>query len=259
MKKTLLLIAVLIGSTAHAAVSSRSVSYAAGGAALEGVLFDAGGTGRRPAVVVFPDWMGNGAFSQKKAAELAQAGFVALAADMYGRGVRPADAGEAAKLSGALKADRSLLRARARGAIEVLRRNSQVDPKRIIAIGYCFGGTVVLELARSGAPVAGVASFHGNLDTTLPAKKGKAPAKMLVMHGWDDPYAPWEQVTAFRSEMQAAGADVQLVAYSGAVHSFTNDALPADNSKGAAYNAAADRRSWEALKDFLAEVAGVKP
>jgi dienelactone hydrolase len=145
------------------------------------------------------------------------------------------------------------MRARMQAALEYVRAQPQVDPKRVAAIGYCFGGTAALELARAGADVGGVVSFHGGLDNPQPS--GKSPtAKVLVLHGADDPYVPDAEVKGFEDEMRKAKADWQLVKYSGAVHSFTEKAAGNDNSKGAAYNATADRRSWEAMRAFFAEI-----
>ena len=150
------------------------------------------------------------------------------------------------------------MRRRATAGLEVLRKQDLVDAKRIAAIGYCFGGTTVLELARSGADIAGVVSFHGGLDTPKPAASGAVKAKVLVLTGAADKSVPPEQVKAFEDEMTAAGADWYLTSYGGAVHGFTNPANGSDTSKGAAYDARADRRSWQAMKDFFAEIFAEK-
>jgi dienelactone hydrolase len=168
--------------------------------------------------------------------------------------VRPKGGAEAGPLAGKYKADRPLLRARARAGLDELRKVALVDGARVAAIGYCFGGTTVLELARSGADVAAVVSFHGGLDSPTPADGKNVKARVLVLHGADDPYVPPAEVAAFEEEMRGGGVDWQLVKYSGAVHSFTIPDAGSDNSKGAAYNAVADRRSWEAMKGFFAEV-----
>ncbi len=170
---------------------------------------------------------------------------------MYGNGVVANDAAEAGKLATALRNDRPLMRARAQAALETLRKNPLCDPRRVAAIGYCFGGGVVLELARSGADIAGVASFHGNLDTPNPDDAKNIRAKVLVLHGADDPHVNAAQVAAFQQEMRNAKVDWQMIFYGGAVHSFTNPASGDDPSRGVAYNAAADRRSWDAMKSVL--------
>lgn len=222
--------------------------YPAGPVTCEGYL--AGPTtGQHPGILIVHDWMGPGKFSKAKADELAKLGYVALAVDIYGQGVRPKDAQEAGAQAGKYKSDRPLLRARITAALDALKQNPNVDPKRIAAIGYCFGGTTVLELARSGADIAGVVSFHGGLDAPLPAKTIRC--KILALHGADDPYVPPAEVAAFEKEMTDAHADWQLVKYSGAVHSFTN---PDAHSAGAAYHERADKRSWEAMKLFFAEI-----
>jgi dienelactone hydrolase len=136
----------------------------------------------------------------------------------------------------------------------VLAKHELTDPKRIAAIGYCFGGTAVLELARSGADLAAVVSFHGGLSSPAPADARKIKAKVLALHGADDPNVPPQEVAAFREEMRQGGVDWQLIAYGGAVHAFTDWNAGNDNSTGAAYNERADRRSWEAMRQFLAEV-----
>ena len=148
------------------------------------------------------------------------------------------------------------MRARVAAALATLKAQPGVAPDKVAAIGYCFGGTTVLELARSGANVAGVVSFHGGLDTPAPQDAKNIHAKVLALHGADDPYVPADQVAAFENEMRQGGVDWQLVAYGGAVHGFTNPANGSDNSKGAAYNAVADARSWAAMQQFFGELFG---
>jgi dienelactone hydrolase len=186
--------------------------------------------------------------------QLAKLGYIAFAIDMYGKGVRAKDAKEAGTLSGTYTSDRLSMRSRAGAGLEVLKNHSLADPKRIAAIGYCFGGTTVLEMARSGAELAGVVSFHGGLATPNPGDAKNIKGKILVLHGADDPFVPPKQVIAFQEEMRNAGVDWQMVSYGGAVHSFTNPDSGNDPSKGAAYNEKADKRSLEAMKDFFAEI-----
>lgn len=209
---------------------------------------------KRPGVLVVHEWMGLGEYEKRRAKEIAEMGYVALAADIYGKGVRAKTPEEASSLATKFRSDRDTLRSRARAALEALKGHPLVDPARVAAIGYCFGGGTVLELARSGAELAGVVSFHGNLDTPNPEDAKNIRCKVLVLHGADDPLVPQEHVLAFQDEMRSSGVDWQMVVYGGAVHSFTNPASGNDPSKGIAYNERADRRSWEAMKAFFAEL-----
>lgn len=240
--------------SAGAAVQTRTVTWEQGGVTCEGFLaWDDAQAGPRPGVLVVHQWMGLTENERMRARMLAELGYVALAADVYGQGVRPADQAAAAKEAGKYYGDRPLLRARVAAGLDALKRQPGVDPARCAAIGYCFGGGAVLELARSGADLRGVVSFHGSLDTPLPAQKGQVKARLLVCHGAADPFVKPEAVRGFVDEMEAAGVDYQLVMYAGAVHAFTQKGAGDDPSRGAAYQEAADRRSWAAMKEFLAE------
>ena len=253
---TPLLLAISLVSGAHAALVEKAVTYQQGGATLEGFhVFDDAVAGKRPAILVIHQWTGLTDYEKRRSRSLAELGFNVFAADIYGKGIRPQPP-EAGKEAGKYKGDRALYRARLMAALDWLKADERSDAAKIAAIGYCFGGTGVLELARAGAPVAGVVSFHGGLDAApgFLAQPGKVTAKVLVLHGADDPHAPAEQVAAFEKEFTAAKADWQLVLYSGAVHSFTLKEAGNDNSKGAAYNEAADRRSWAAAQAFFEEL-----
>lgn len=240
-----------------AEVRTSTVQYKEGETALEGIVaWDDAVKGRRPGILVVHEWTGVGPYVKSRAEQLAKLGYVAFCVDVYGKGVRPVGPKEAGETAGRFKEDRPLLRRRVAAGLEELRRNELADPRRIAAVGYCFGGTAVLELARSGADVAGVVSFHGGLSTPLPASAGSLKAKVLVLHGADDPFVPAAEVTGFEAEMRRASADWQLVAYGGAVHSFSNPASGSDRSKGAAYDPRADRRSWEAMLAFFGELFG---
>jgi dienelactone hydrolase len=217
------------------------------------LAFDDAAKGKRPGVVVVHDWMGISGETQRRTKQLAELGYVALAADIYGKGTRPKDTKEAGALAGTYKGDLSLLRGRARAAFDALVRDPRVDASRVFVIGYCFGGTTALELARSGAPLAGAVSFHGGLGTKDPADAKNVKCPLLVLHGAADPWVPATEVAGFQKEMSDAKVDWQMVSYSGAVHAFTNPAAGDDPTKGAAYDAKADRRSWEAMKAFFAE------
>jgi len=255
MKWQWLAVLVLISSGVHAELKGRPYLYKEGKTDLEGYLIqDDKLSAKRPAVIVVHDWMGVSDFTKERAMALAKMGYVAFVADIYGKGVRPKDQGEASKMAGKIKEDRLLMRARINAALAEVWKLPAVDSNRVAAIGYCFGGTTVLELARAGAPVAGVVSFHGGLDSPLAKDTSNVSAKVLVLHGADDPYVPPAQVADFEKEMNTGKADWQLVTYSGAVHSFSVPSAGHDNSKGAAYNASADRRSWQSMKNFLVEV-----
>jgi len=249
------LLAATLAAAASAEVKTRTVEYRDGDVVLEGYLaWDDALKGPRPGVLVVHQWMGVSANERMRAEQLAALGYVALAADVYGKGARPANQQEAGALAGKYKGDRALLRSRVAAGLAELKRQPLVDGRRTAAIGYCFGGTAALELARSGADVAGVVTFHGGLDSPTPADGKNIRAKVLVLHGADDPWVPAADIAAFQQELRAAGVDWQMVYYSGAVHSFTQKEAGSDNSRGAAYNASADRRSWQALRDFLAEI-----
>ena len=243
--------------TAWSAVQTESVEYRDGDVVLEGYLaWDDTTHGSRPGVLIVHQWKGLGDYEKRRARELAELGYLALALDMYGKGVRPETAEEAGKLAGMFKNDRALTRTRAQAGLKVLTANSLTAAKPVAVMGYCFGGMVALELARSGAPVAGTVSFHGGLDTPEPKDAARISGKVLVLHGADDPYVPPAQVEGFEKEMRDAGVDWQLIAYGGAVHAFTDPGAGNDPSRGAAYNETADRRSWQAMRTFFAEVLG---
>jgi dienelactone hydrolase len=251
----LLIAMALVTSTARAEIVTRTVEYRAGDAVLEGLVsYDTAGPKQKPGVLIAHDWMGVGPYVRMRAEQLAALGYVAFAADVYGKEARPANAKEAGALAGKFKADRPLTRARMTAALAELRKQPNLLPGKVAAIGYCFGGMAALELARSGADLSGVVSFHGALDSPTPADGKKIKGKVLILHGADDPFVPPAQVQALEEELRAGGVDWQLIKYSGAVHAFTQQGAGNDNSKGAAYNAVADRRSWEAMKAFFAEV-----
>ena len=240
---------------AQAAVKSESVEYKQGDAVLKGYLaYDDALKGKRPGVLVVHEWWGLNDYIKSRADQLAQMGYMVFAADIYGKGKRAKDPKEAGQLAGVYWKDRKLLRERANAGLDMLMKNQLTDTKRVAAIGYCFGGTTVLEIARGGADIAGVVSFHGGLDTPDVNDAKKIKAKVLVLTGADDPNVPPAQILAFADEMRKAAVDWELVMYGGAVHSFTNPAAGNDPSKGAAYNEKADRRSWQAMKDFFAEI-----
>jgi dienelactone hydrolase len=255
MKRFLAVLALLtMARAAEAKVITETVEYKAGDTVCQGVLaYDDALKGRRPGVLLAHDWMGVSDHQKDQVQRLAALGYVALAADVYGKGVRPSNAQEAGTTAATLYKDRGLMRARMRAGLDWLAARPQVDAARLAVTGYCFGGACALELARSGAPLKAVVTFHGTLATPTPDDAKNILAKVLVLHGADDPYVKQSDVQAFMDEMRAAGVDWQVVQYSGAVHSFTDPRAGTDNSKGAAYNATADARSWRAMRDFLEE------
>jgi len=236
-------------------LAGQPLTYADGATKLAGyVARPAAVKGKVPGVVVIHQWMGLTDHERKVSDDLAKLGYVALAADIYGEGVRPTNTGEAGKLAGSFKGDRALYRRRIAAAIETLKAQKGVDGSRVAVIGFCFGGTGALEAARAGLPVKGVVSFHGGLDVPADYKATPIAAKVLVAHGADDPFVPAKDVAAFQDEMRQAKADYVFVAYAGAVHAFTQKEAGNDNSKGAAYNEAAHRRSWQHMKDLFKEI-----
>lgn len=235
--------------------AGQPLPYADGATKLAGYLAKpATPKGKVPGVVVIHQWMGLTDHERKVSDDLAKLGYAALAADIYGEGVRPANTAEAGKLAGQYKGDRALYRRRIAAAIETLKAQKGVDGSRIAVIGFCFGGTGALEAARAGLPVKGVVSFHGGLDVPAGFQPGPISAKVLVCHGADDPFVPAKDVAAFQDEMRASKADYVFVAYAGAVHAFTQKEAGGDASKGAAYNEAAHRRSWQHMRDFFKEI-----
>jgi len=256
MKLVLTTLAVLAAVfSAAAEVKTETVEYKQGDVVLQGYLaYDAALSGKRPAVLVIHDWMGVSDDTRMRAEQLAALGYVALAADIYGKGVRPTNSQEASTEAGKFSKDKPLLRSRARAGLDYLTGLSRVDVNRVAVMGYCFGGGAALELGRSGAPLKGIVTFHGSLATPTPADAKNIKGKVLVLHGADDPYVKQDDVKAFMDEMRSAGVNWELVEYGGAVHAFTIKGAGSDNSKGAAYNAQADRRSWQAMKEFFEEI-----
>ncbi|MCL4236361.1 MAG: dienelactone hydrolase family protein [Deltaproteobacteria bacterium] len=250
-----MVLVALAAGAAQATVVSQPIEYKIGDEVFEGTIaFDDKATTPRPGVLVVHQWMGPTEHEFTVAKHLAALGYVAFVADIYGKGVRPKNPDEAGAQAGKFKNDRALLRARAAGALEAMKAQPQVDPAKVAAIGYCFGGMGALELARAGAPLLGVVSFHGTLNTPTPADAKNIHGKVLVLHGEADPYVKADEVAAFKKEMDDAGVTYTFIGYPGAVHAFTQKSAGFDPSKGAAYNANADVKSWQAMKDFLAAI-----
>jgi dienelactone hydrolase len=240
----------------QATIHTETVDYKQDDAILEGFLaYDNSVSEKRPGVLIVHQWQGITDYEKMRAQQLAQLGYVAFCADIFGKGVRTKTVQEAAERAGKFRGgDRKLLRARVNAGLDELKKTPFVDARRIAAIGYCFGGTTVLELARSGAELNGVVSFHGGLDSSNPADGKNIRSKILVLAGADDPFQNPENLTAFEKEMRDSKVDWQITFYGGAVHAFTQPEVDKDNLDGAKYNERADKRSWEAMKTFFAEI-----
>jgi len=248
-RTTILVIAALsLASVASAAVKTREVEYTQGETKLHGLLaWDDAVAGKRPGVLVVHEWWGLNDYARHRAEALAHAGFVAFALDMYGDGKVTTHPQDAEAFATEATKDPAVTAARFNAGREQLLADPHVDPKHIGAIGYCFGGGVVLDMARSGADLGAVATFHGMLATEHPAEPGKVRAPMLVMTGTDDPFVPAEQVAKFESEMKAAGANFRVIRYPGARHAFTNPDAASYGMNQLVYNADADKKSWAAM------------
>ena len=245
-------------SNVFAGIHTETIEYKHGDVVLEGYLAypDAISSekGKRPGVLIVHEWTGLGEYAKKRANQIAELGYVAFAADIYGKGIRPKAPEEAGKEAGIYKNNRKLMRERVKAGLDILKDYSFVDSKRMAAIGYCFGGTTVLELARSGADLVGVVSFHGGLSTPTPEDAKNIKARLLILHGRDDPFVPRVEVEAFKEEMRRGNVAYQFISYGGVVHSFTNPDSGNDPSKGFAYYPSADRHSWNEMKKFLVDV-----
>ncbi len=238
-------------------MKTEDIEYHADGARLIGQLVvDEARPGRRPGVLVAPEGAGLVDLTKSIARRLAELGYVAFAMDYYGDGKPLADMSEVMPRINAFMAEPSTIRARASEALRVLASQPQCDPDRLAAIGYCFGGTTVLELARSGADVKAVVAFHAGLEVTRPAAPGQVRAKVLAQIGALDPIVPAEQRVAFEQEMTAAGVDWQMIVYGGAGHSFTNPGIAAFGMPGFDYHELTDRRSWTAMLALFDEALG---
>ena len=238
-------------------IQTKEVEYRQGGTVLKGfIAWDDAVAGKRPGVLVVHEWWGLNDHARNQARRLAEAGYVGFALDMYGAGKVTTHPQDAQAFATEATKDPAIVAARFNAALDLLKRDPHVDPARIAAIGYCFGGGVVLGMARSGADLAAVVSFHGSLGTKTPAEPGKVKARVLVLAGGADPFVPPEQVEAFRKEMQAAGARFDIVTYPGAKHGFTNPDAGSYGMAQLAYDPAADRQSWAAMLKLFREVLG---
>jgi len=244
---------VLLSLAAFAKNTQRPIGYDVDGVALEGVLITDGSGKARPGLVLVPNWLGINEANLKQAELVADRGYTVFVADMYGKAGRPKNPQEAGKAAGAVKGDRKLMRARMNKALDVLLANggAALDKNKLAAIGFCFGGTSALELARSGAKIAAVVSFHGGLSSPTPDDAKNIKGKVLALHGADDPNVPAPEVAGFEDEMRKAKVDWQLVAFGNTVHSFTD--VDANNPGSSQYNPVAARRAYQMMDEFLAE------
>ena len=250
---------ILFAYGAEAAVKGEEVQYKGGGVTMKGyIAYDDATKEKRPGILVVHEWWGHNEYARKRARMLAELGYTALAVDMYGDGKQASHPEDAGKFADEATRDMSVAEARFMAAVETLKANPTVDPNRIGAIGYCFGGGVVVEMARRGVDnLKGVVSFHGNPSSKTTVKPGQVKAKILIAHGADDPFVKPEAIKQFQDEMKAAGVDARVVIYPGAKHSFTNpdaDTYGKQFNLPLAYNADADKKSWEEMKKFFKEV-----
>lgn len=253
-----LLLSFFFISVAHAKVVTKDVIYEANGVKLKGYLaFDDASQAKRPGVLVVHEWWGHNDYARKRARMLAKLGYTAFALDMYGNGKQANHPEDAGKFSGQIRKNLPMAKARFSAALTQLKKHPSTDQKQIAAIGYCFGGAVVLEMARMGMDLKGVASFHGSLGTSNPAKKGKVKAKVLVQNGAADPFVKQAAIDAIASEMKRADVDYKFINYPGAKHSFTNPGADAFGKKFGlplAYHKQADNKSWSELQAFFKRI-----
>ena len=255
---TALVLAICLPAFAADRIEGKTVTYKAGEVVLKGYLaFDKNIKGERPGVLIVHEWWGLNDYVRKRVQMLAKMGYTALALDMYGRGMQATHPDDAGKFATAVMKNASVEEGRFMAALEFLKKQKTVDPERIAAIGYCFGGGVVLHMARLGVNLKGVASFHGSLVTAKPAQPGVIKAKILVLNGDADKFTTPEQIESFKQEMKNAGADFQFISYPGAMHSFTNpdaDKYAEKFNMPVGYNADADKKSWAELDKFFTEI-----
>jgi len=245
-------------STSYAAIKEEQVDYQAGDTTLKGYLvYDDAVEGPRPGVLVVHEWWGLNDYARNRARMLAELGYTALAVDMYGGGKTADHPDTAGQFAGEVRQNWESGKARFMAAYDLLSEHATTDGDRLAAIGYCFGGGVVLQMAREGVDLDGVVSFHGSLATDNPAEPGEVEAEILVYNGAEDPFVKPEQIEAFKQEMEAAGADYEFVNLAGAKHSFTNPGATENGQEFGLpleYNAEADRKSWEGMQAFFEEI-----
>jgi dienelactone hydrolase len=250
-------ILLMIGANAMGAIKTETIEYTQGDAKLKGFLaYDDSAGPKRPGILVVPEWWGLNDYAKSRARQLAKLGYVAFAADMYGDGKTTTDPKIAPTLAGPVMQDRALMRSRVNAALDQLKGRAEVDPAKIAAIGYCFGGTSVLELARSGAPVLGVVCFHGGLTTPNADDAKKIKGRVLVLTGANDAFIPPDQRDAFAKEMADAKVNWEMDVYCDAVHAFTNPDAGQFGMPNVQYNKQADERSFARMIGFFNEIFG---
>lgn len=259
LRTCLMGLALVLSMPALAKVQTREIPYkAADGTSLVGYYaYDDAVKGKRPGVIVVHEWWGLNDYARRRARELAELGYAALAIDMYGDGKHTEHAHEAKAWMESAAANAQVSMARAQAGLDLLKAQPEVDAGKLAAIGYCFGGKIVLDMARNGMDLAGVVSFHGVLATATPAEKGKVKARVLVLNGADDSFIPADAVAAFKKEMDSAGVDYTFINYPGARHGFTSpdaDRLAKENNLDVAYNAKADKASWKEMRKFFRQL-----
>jgi dienelactone hydrolase len=251
------LLTLVVAGSAGAAVQTKEIEYDHDGTKLRGVLFfDDAGTGKRPAVLVFHEWWGLDDYAKTRAKQLAELGYVAFAADMYGVGKITEHPAEAGKMAAAVRMNQTTWLGRAQAALKVVQAQEQVDKDNIAAIGYCFGGSTALVLAYSGAPLKAVNTFHAALPTPTAEQAKAVKARVVIAHGADDAFVSKESIEKFKAALDEAGVKYRFDSYPGAVHSFTVKEADKKAIKGMGYNEAADTKSWQAMRDLFKETLG---
>lgn len=257
-KIILYVVGLLFTLNVHAEIITKEVSYQQGDTVMKGfVAYDDSIQGKRPGILVVHEWWGHNAYARKRARMLAKLGYTALAVDMYGDGKTADHPTDAGKFSSAVGDNLPLAKARFDAAIKYLKQQSSVDPDKLAAIGYCFGGGIVINMARMGVELEGVVSFHGSIATKTPAKEGDIKTRIRVFNGAADPFVTAEQIRAFEVEMSDAGADYKFVNYPDAKHSFTNPDADKYGKKfnlPLKYNKKADEDSWKSMQEFFKEI-----
>lgn len=258
LQSLLILSALFISAGVQAEIVTKEINYKQGDTVMKGMLaYDDAIKGERPGVLIVHEWWGHNKHARDQAKKLAEAGYVGFAIDMYGDGKTADHPDDAGKFSSAVAGNMPLAKARFEAAVDTLKTQANVDADKLAAMGYCFGGGVVLHMARMGVDIKGVSSFHGSLATKHPAKKGDVKASVRVFNGAADPFVKAEHITALKEEMKNAGVDFEFVNYPGVKHSFTNPAADETGKKFGLpleYNADADKDSWQKNLEFFKEI-----